>query len=80
MELRRVLFEYRLNQSAVARAATALGHKLWPSQVCATSNGKLRASPKERESIRVGLKAFGVPDDVIASIPELRPRARYANG
>lgn len=77
MELRRVLFEYRLTQSAVARAAVASGYKLNAGVVCKTANGKHRAHPLEREAMRAGLMSLGVPKGVVEAIPEIVPRERW---
>lgn len=74
MELRRVLFEYRLPASHVVRAARARGYGLAKTTMSLVMHGKYLAGSRMRESIRVGLTACGVPLDVIEQVDELQPR------
>jgi hypothetical protein len=74
MELRRVLFEYRLPAARVIRASRAAGFRLAKTSMSLVVNGKYNAGPTLRESVRVGLAACGIPADVIALIDELQPR------
>lgn len=74
MELRRVLFDYRLTQHAVLVAAKAAGYGIGPSQICQIVSGKLEAFPRHREAIRHALASLRVPTEVIDGIPEIVPR------
>lgn len=77
MELRRILFEYRITRTRVAAEARALGYRLHYSQVSKIACDRHYAHPLEREAIRAGLKQCGVPDDVIEACVILRPRQRF---
>jgi hypothetical protein len=82
MELRRILFEFRLSRVRVAAAAHVLGHNTHEVQVGVVAQNRRPAFPSEIASIRAGLLALGVPPEIVAACPEIQPRPdhRAKNG
>lgn len=72
MELRRVLFEFRLKQADLIREAMNEGLFLRQERICHLVNRKNLPFPDEILAIKAGLARLKVPGHVIESIPELQ--------
>lgn len=74
MELRRLLFEYRITQSELIRKAADHGYKLDHGDLSRIVNKNYRAPFKYLKGVAEALHSLGVPAKTLRAVPELNPK------